>query len=94
MKKYIRELRNCELDCEKRAVKLMKEYNLPIDIKKYIKQANAYVYFYNTMIDTRKWYKKSPCIVKEILDIMPTKFERSYKSLPNKYLRLVKKYCI
>jgi len=42
----IRKVQHVELDCEQRSVEKIKEFNLPIDINKYIKQANAYIYSY------------------------------------------------
>jgi len=94
LKKYMKVLRDCELDCEKRTVKVIQENNLPIDIKKYTKQANAYVYFYTAMVDSRQWYTKSPCIVPKILDLMPDTFQKSYNRVPDGYVSLINKYCL
>lgn len=53
---YITSIRDVELDCEKRAVSLIIEFDLPIDTKQYIQKANAYVLFYNHLMETRQWY--------------------------------------
>ncbi len=49
IKKAIEWSRDLELDNEKRSVKLIKKWKLPIDLNDYIKKANAYVQFYNYM---------------------------------------------
>jgi hypothetical protein len=48
-----------ELDCESRTVTKIEQFNLPIDIKTYIKKANAYTQFYLYSISTRKWHEPS-----------------------------------
>jgi hypothetical protein len=89
-------VRNLELDCEKRSVELIKQFNLPIDVKNYIKGANTYIYFYAFVRKNRKWYnKKSPYKVKEIFDMMPAKFlePHEYNTMPKGYEEAVEKYC-
>jgi len=83
-----------ELDAEKKAVALIKKWNLPIDVEKYIKGANAYIYFYVYMMKYRRWHKKSPGIMPSILDIMPSRFCKNYDKLPEEYEKLVNRYCI
>lgn len=83
-----------ELDCEKRAVEVVKEYKL-MDPKEYIKRANAYVYFYNFYRRYKKWGKgRSPSRVPQILAIMPDHFVDDYSVSPPGYNELVWKYCI
>jgi len=74
----------CERDCDMRAVKMMKKFNLPIDIKNYIKQANAYHYFYHCVRDTGKWYGKVPVYCnKKVLDLCPDNFRSdTIKKIP------------
>jgi len=83
-----------ELDCEKRVIDLIKKYNLPFKINKEIQEMNAYLYFISSVRELRKWYKKAPYEVKEIVREMPEVFQKSYKKLPDKFLYLVKKYCL
>ena len=45
-----------ELDCEKRTLARMVEFDLPIDRARYARGANAYVFFYEYLLQTRKWY--------------------------------------
>jgi hypothetical protein len=67
-----------ELDCEKRAVKLIRKLHLPVDIKTYIQKANSYLLFYLIVEKNRKW-PKSGCasagIYKpEVIKHYPAKF--------------------
>jgi hypothetical protein len=81
---YLNALRDIELDCEKRTVKLFKEYKIPIDIREYIKRANAYVWFYNHIKTYRRWYPKndSPYLNKKIIDVCSSRFHKCYDVIP------------
>ena len=46
-----------ELDCERRAVRKIKEYSLPISVKEYIKGANSYLFAYGVAKKTREWFQ-------------------------------------
>lgn len=90
IKKALAKTRDLELDNEKRSVKLIKEWNLPIDTKEYTQKANAYVQFYNYLYYTRRWCTptnspyKNPAIYKK----MPTIFKMNYKKLSEKYMKV------
>ena len=75
----------CERDCDMRSVKMIKKYKLPIDVKTYIKQANAYHYFYHVVKDTRKWYGKMPIYMnKNVINLCPDNFRRNtVRSIPD-----------
>lgn len=73
VKKHIKLVRDLELDCEKRTVKKIEEYDLPINIKEYTKKANAYIHLYNYIEITRKW------------SVEPYKNERVWKNLPDRF---------
>ena len=90
IKQHIDKSRDLELDNEKRSVKLIKQWKLPIDIKDYIKRANAYVQFYNWMYYSRKWSKpgNSPYRNQAIYDAMPDTFRMNYKQMAKKYQKL------
>jgi len=77
-------LRDLEADCEKRTVKLLCKYKIPISISDYIKQANSYIYFYNQIKVHRAWYKKNemPYVDTKIVKLCPDKFKRSYNITP------------
>lgn len=85
---YIGRARDLELDNEKRTVKVIQEFDLPIDISNYIRRANAYVMFYSSMMVLRKWCIKKdlqfPSITEqpEILKLMSDKFDMDYENPP------------
>lgn len=86
IEKHMKRCRDLELDNEKRSVKLIKKYNIGLDIERYIKCANSYVYFYTYMLQSRKWCKptNSPYNNEKLIEIMPSKFVRNYDKLPKK----------
>jgi hypothetical protein len=86
IKKHLGTSRDLELDNEKRAVKLIKKFDLDIDIERYIKKANAYVMFYNRMLATRKWAtpNNSPYKNKRLIEAMPAHFRMNYKTIPKR----------
>ena len=92
IKKAIEQSRDLELDNEKRTVKLIKKWKLPIDLNDYIKKANAYVQFYNYMKVTRRWSKpnNSPYSNKNVWSKMPTTFRMNYETMGKKWVNLYK----
>jgi hypothetical protein len=86
IKRYLSICRDLELDNEKRSVKIIKKYNLPIDIKDYTKRANAYVQFYNYLAVSRKWCnsKNTPYNNRILIEAMPSRFSMDYTTLPKK----------
>lgn len=56
IKRRLAATRDLEADCERRAIRLMRELDAPIDVEQYARGANAYVHFYNVIAETRKWY--------------------------------------
>lgn len=59
-----------EHDCETRALKLSKKWNL-FNNKKYAQAANSYLYYYQYVFLRKKWFN-STCIYKpNVLDFMP-----------------------
>lgn len=84
-----------EADCESRALKMIKEFNLPIDTIKYAKQANAYILFYRVMQKERKWCnKKAPSRVDAILELMPDEIVTDLRTLPEGFYELVVEHCM
>jgi hypothetical protein len=90
IKKHIAICRDLEVDAEKRAVKMIKKYNLPIDIDEYIRGANAYIYFYNYILNIRRWStpKNSPYRNKILIASMPKTFMKDYSVLPDRLLKV------
>lgn len=77
---YINKTISVELDCEKRAVRLIKQYNLPLNINEYIQKANAYLASYQAKAVMRKWTKpgKAAYTFEEIWTSMPKTFTYPY----------------
>ena len=82
--------RDMELDNEKRSVKLIREWSLPIDVKVYTKKANAYVQFYNYLYFTRRWChpENSPARNPKVWKHMPASFRMNYKVMEEKYIKI------
>jgi hypothetical protein len=84
---HINNIRDLELENEKRAVKFIKDFGLDsiIDIEKYIKKANAYVGYHNYMKVTRRWmssintYKN-----RQLVKSMPNSFRMNHRKLSKK----------
>jgi hypothetical protein len=83
IEKWMALSRDLELDNEKRSVQLIRDFNLPINIEKYTKSANAYVLFYNWMLTSRKWCKpgNTPYSNKTVLSACSPKFNMRYDQL-------------
>lgn len=73
-----------ELDCEKRAVEMIRKWKLPIDLNLYRKGANAYMYLWKYLKYTRRWPHpdKSPYKLPVIIDRMPSRFLKNYELTP------------
>lgn len=72
-KKHLKDIQLLELDCDRRALKLIKKYDLPIDVDDYIKQSNSYVLSYNYLYEQRKFFNFSAYAHKDILKLVPDK---------------------
>lgn len=73
------EIQKCELDCEKRAAKLIKKYKLANDVEQYIQKSNSYVLGYEASKKVRKWFKIAPSRIEKLYKSMPKKFTKSLK---------------
>lgn len=76
-----------ELDCERRTIEKIQEWDLPMDTEYYAQRANAYVWFYHYLMLTRKWYTigKEPYNIPELVAAMPKDMEKgNYSKLPVK----------
>jgi hypothetical protein len=90
-------VRAMERDCEKRAVKVIKKFNLKIDSKLYAKKAHCYIYSHFMMEKTRKFYsyKKSPYRSPVVLKIMPSNMAvSSHKRIPPKVYSVLESFTI
>ena len=86
LREYMQKLINVELDCEKRTVDTIKEFNLEskIDPSDYTKQANSYLMMYHVVARKRAWCEKSPRDNKAVLDIVSDKFDMDYTKISEK----------
>jgi len=90
-------IRAMERDCEKRAIKIIKKFNLQIDTKMYAKRANCYIYSHFLMEKTRKFYayKKSPYRSPIVLKIMPSSMAvLSHRTIPPKIYSMLESFTI
>ena len=90
-------IRAMERDCEKRAIKVIKQFKLEIDIKLYAKRAHCYIYSHFLMEKKRKFYsfKKSPYRSPVVLKIMPSSMAvLSHKSIPPKIYSMLESFTI
>lgn len=90
VKKALARVRDLELDNEKRSIRIIKDWGLPIDIKAYTQKANAYVQYYNWLYYTRRWcsIKNSPTKNPKVYKQMPTIFRMDYEDMSEKYYRI------
>jgi len=83
-----------ERDTEMRAVKCIQKHKLDIEMSKYIKRANMYIYSHYVNMFLRKWnFKKSPYRSSKVMSEMPDTFRaKAHKSCPRKIFELLEAY--
>lgn len=59
-----------ERDCELKSIKCIKKHNLDVDLEKYIKEANMYIFSYHFVKKYRDW-PKSLIYTEEFINSMP-----------------------
>jgi len=79
---YTRKTIMCELNCERRTIKTIKEFNLPINIGQYKKEAAAILYKYLLLCKTGKWYGQSLEKNKNILRKIKPSLRGEFKKVP------------
>jgi hypothetical protein len=62
-----------ERDCEQRAIKFIKQFDLPIDIEDYTRKANLYLFFYQYIFLKKKWTTSTTIYKPRLLREMPDK---------------------
>lgn len=82
-----------ELDCERRVVKMIRRHKLPLELKWYCKQANAYIYFYHLVYLHRRWYSvgKEPYNNAVLVASMPAHLRGSHRTISKKRIALYEK---
>jgi len=83
-----------ELDCEKRAIELIKKFDLPLNLLEYTQKANSYVLFYHIIDECKSWYKpgKEPYALESVWRHMPSTFDIDHSVLTDDQ-RVVLKRC-
>jgi hypothetical protein len=76
VEKAIGEVIELEWDCEKRALEVIKEFKLDVDVDRYIKAANAYLLFYHIVHGERKWVKNLSPYSPSITKLMPNTIQK------------------
>jgi len=96
LERCVRLARDCELDCERRAVSQIKRYDLPISVKTYTQRANAYLYFYNAIGVFKQWYRHGyePYSIKGVWSRMPITFNNNYDEMSLEWYLLYKEHCL
>jgi len=82
-----------ELDCEKKAVELIEEFDLSIDVADYIQSANIYILFYSILPKTGDWYTTPPYEIDKIVSTMPEHFLDDYIRMPDGFEELIMANC-
>ncbi len=96
VEKIIKSCIDIELDCEKRTIEKIRNYELlNIDKVEYVQKANSYIMFYGAILKKRKWYDKAPYLEKNVWMRMPKAFleKGNYFDVKLEYLELYDQYC-
>ena len=70
-----------EKDCEMRAVEKIKKWGLPINLTRYVKKANLYLYSYH-MLPIIKRFPTGIYTDKMLIEMSPKGFKKSYRKVP------------
>ena len=73
-----RVIRRNEASCDQIAAKLIRKYNLPIDINNYRKEANRQIVFYHCVEHKRSWEPSYRFYGNTLRKMMPDRIQRSY----------------
>jgi hypothetical protein len=68
---HYKDVHRSEFDCELRALKVIEEENLPIDVEEYKISVNIHMYLYSMMKNLRKPFKNSGYSVPEVRECVP-----------------------
>lgn len=85
----VQDIIRIELDAERRALKKIYQYKLEsiLDVSKYTRGTNAYIYGYLFALETRKW---TPQIYfhPEVIDVCSSRLKTSYNKIPQRLHRV------
>lgn len=90
LNKHCRNAQMLELECERKALQLIKKFNLPLNKKEYARKASAYIYFYLFVKKMKRWYKigKEPYRNEKILSLMPDNLDGNYNKINKQLMQL------
>lgn len=71
-----------ELDCEKRAIEKIKKWGVQVNLDILIQKANAYVYRFLYVMETRKWKSPNAAQHVAIWNKAPKEFQQDYTVIP------------
>jgi hypothetical protein len=78
VKRAFIKVRRLERNCEMLALNIIRRYELPINRKRFVRQANCHIYYYHMMEMTRKrWIKDSMFESVAISRLMPVTFRKN-----------------
>lgn len=90
LEECVQDIIRLEKDCEIRSVAKIKKYGIDIDVKRYIKIANSYLYAYLYFLEVKKWIPKIYSF-EEVWQTAPSRFPKEHKKIPIKLYRQFKK---
>jgi len=93
--KAFESVREMERDCEMRSIKLIKKYNLPVNVDRYIRAANCYIYAHFFMREYRKFWPFEADMMQatSILSEMPSSFRaQAHRKIPRKVYDVLSNY--
>lgn len=95
IERAITAVRGMELDCERRALKKIKKFNLPVDPSHYIKTAAINIHQYNYILLRRRYLRKGgklPYEEPKIISQMPRTLRGKFTRLTNAQLEAFDKF--
>lgn len=75
---YIDVVKLMELECERKTIELIKQFDLPIDIPTYIKNANAYIFYHDIIKSKRVWCTIPLSEMTNVINLMSDNFDMDY----------------
>lgn len=89
-------IQKLEQDCDKRALALIVQNDLPFDPQVYIQKSNSYIWLYEISLRYRSWYKTAPYRDADIISLMPTEFisPKQFAHPPKEFTDIVVDRCL
>lgn len=93
-KEAIAAIVNLEMDCERRVVRQIMKYDLPIDVGEYVQRANAYGFFHVVLSGFRGLdLLENPYRLQSVYKMMPKYFVSDFSSVPDEFLLRCRQHC-